>query len=103
MQKYRLTIITFFAAIILSLTIYAFLDITPFGQNTLMLWDMEYQYSSFLSWYRNVLLGNASWKYSFIGGFGGNTIGLISYYLSSPLNLILIFLIHKICLGEYYY
>ena len=91
MKKYQLTFLTFFISIFFMLSIYAFLNITPFGQNTLMLWDMEWQYSSFLTWYHNVLLGDADWRYSLIGGFGGNTFGLFSYYLSSPLNFLLLF------------
>ena len=45
---------------------------------------------SFLSWLRKVFLGQASIRYSLSGGFGGNQIGLFAYYLSSPLNLLLL-------------
>ena len=85
------TIITFGIAGLLTLAVYAYIGIEPFGSNTLMIWDMQWQYSSFLSWFHEVLVGNADWKYSFVGGLGDNTMGLISYYLSSPLNLILFF------------
>lgn len=91
MKRRNLTQLAFSTTILFSLIIYICLGIAPFGTNTLMVWDMEWQYSSFLTWFHNVLIGNADWKYSLIGGFGGNTMGLISYYLSSPLNLILIF------------
>ena len=91
MKKYKLTFFTFFLAIFIMLIICAILKMAPFGPNTLMIWDMEWQYSSFFAWFRNVLVGNADWKYSLNGGFGSNTMGLISYYLASPLNLILLF------------
>ena len=91
MRRYRLTFLTFLLAIFIMLIICILLHIAPFGTNTLMVWDMEWQYSSFFSWFRNVLLGTADWKYSLNGGFGGNILGLISYYLTSPLNIILLF------------
>lgn len=91
MKKTKLLFITFELTILFTLIIYMGLGIAPFGENSLMVWDMEWQYSSFLTWLHNCFLGKADWKYSLIGGFGGNTMGLISYYLSSPLNLILFF------------
>lgn len=84
------TVITFCVAVIMTLIVYIYIGIAPFGDNTLMIWDMQWQYSSFFSWFHELLWGNVDWKYSFIG-FGGNTMGLISYYLTSPLNIILLF------------
>lgn len=84
------TVITFCVAVIMTLIVYIYIGIAPFGDNTLMIWDMQWQYSSFFSWFHELLWGNVDWKYSYIG-FGGNTMGLISYYLTSPLNIILLF------------
>lgn len=90
MKKYRLTFFTFGIAIFFNLLICMFLNIAPFGENTLIVWDMYWEYSSFFTWLGNVLKGNADWVYSLIGGFGGNTMGLISYFIASPLNLFLL-------------
>lgn len=75
MKKYRLTLLTFGIAIFFNLLICMFLKVSPFGENTLIVWDMYWEYSSFFSWLGNVLKGNADWIYSLIGGFGGNTMG----------------------------
>lgn len=49
--------------------------------------DLSGQYSSFLMYYRNHLADNGIF-YSFSKGLGGNFFGIFSYYLTSPLNLI---------------
>ena len=91
MKKFRLTFITFGIAVLFNLLICMSLNIAPFGENTFIVWDMYWEYSSFFNWIRNVFLGNADWVYSLVGGFGGNTMGLISYFIASPLNLFLLF------------
>ena len=90
MKKYRLTFLTFGIAVLFNLFICMSLKISPFGENTFIVWDMYWEYSSFFNWIRNVFLGNADWIYSLVGGFGGNTMGLISYFIASPLNLFLL-------------
>ena len=49
--------------------------------------DLSGQYSSFLLYYRNHMLENGIF-YSFSKGLGGNFYGIFTYYLTSPLNLI---------------
>ncbi len=53
--------------------------------------DLHEQYSNFFYYYKDVLNGNASIFYSFYKGLGGSMLGTFIYYLSSPLNLLLIF------------
>lgn len=71
--------------------IYGFLGIYPFGDRTILVMDMNGQYSDFLMYFRQVLTGEASIFYSFTKEMGGNVFGLFSYYFSSPFNLILLF------------
>ena len=49
--------------------------------------DLSGQYSSFLLYYRDHLAENGLF-YSFSKGLGGNFFGIFTYYLTSPLNLI---------------
>ncbi len=65
--------------------------ITPFGDNTLLVWDADNQYSSFLQAIRQMFLGNADAFYSFSISMGDSTVGLLSYYGASPFNLLLVF------------
>lgn len=53
--------------------------------------DMRAQYISFYNYIRDVFLGNSSIFYSFSKGLGGNMASTIGYYLSSPLNILYIF------------
>lgn len=57
---------------------------------TLFRSDMLAQYVPFFNYYKNLLLGKSSLIYEFSNGLGGNTLGVFSYYLSSPLNLIIL-------------
>ena len=60
----------------------------PFGDNSFLTNDLKYQYIDFFAWFRRVILGEASLRYSFSQGLGMNTWGLYSYYLASPFNLL---------------
>lgn len=60
----------------------------PFGDNSFLINDLKFQYIDFFAWFRRVLLGEASLRYSFSQGLGMNTWGLYSYYLASPFNLL---------------
>lgn len=80
-----------FAAIGIYFAILYKQGVYPFGDNTLLVWDMDYQFSSFYTWFSQVLKGNTSFLFSLEGGLGESMLGLFSYYLSSPLNLLLVF------------
>lgn len=77
---------------IISLTItYFMLGIYPFGTDTLLTIDLNDQYLSFFSYFNDLLHGEANLFYSFSKGMGGEMVGLNTYYLFSPYNLILLF------------
>lgn len=66
-------------------------DIYPFGDRSLLIWDLRWQYIQFFSWLKGVLAEGGNIFYSFNAGFGSNMIGLFAYYLASPLNLLVLF------------
>ncbi len=70
---------------------YFLLNMYPFQNNTLLTIDMNNQYISFFSYFKEVLMGNDSLFYSFSKTMGGEMIGLAAYYLISPFNLLFIF------------
>jgi uncharacterized membrane protein YfhO len=53
--------------------------------------DLAYQYANLLAWFQNVLLGDANLLYSSGKQLGGNMFATYSYYVASPLNLLLVF------------
>ena len=61
------------------------------GNNSLSLQDMTNQYLSFFAEQRRSLLSRDITEYSFSKTLGGNSASLILYYLSSPLNLLVVF------------
>ena len=61
----------------------------PFGNNYAMLYSDQYhQYYPFFVAFRKTLLSGESLLYSWDVGMGLDYLGLISYYLASPLNLL---------------
>lgn len=70
---------------------YFLLSMYPFQNNTLLTIDMNNQYISFFSYFKEVLIGNDSLFYSFSKTMGGEMTGLAAYYLISPFNLLFIF------------
>ena len=60
----------------------------PFGKYSMLYSDMYHQYYPFFKAYRSALLSGDSLLYSWNVGMGMDYLGLISYYLASPLYLL---------------
>lgn len=63
----------------------------PFGSNSFAQADANIQYLDFFSYLKHILQGGASWTFSFSRGIGGNVWAVLTYYLFSPWNLLIIF------------
>lgn len=96
--------IYFGLSFIVMLVIFALLKMIPFGNSSILTWNMGEQYIDFFAFYRDTLLHHLSQLlYSFTNGIGGETVGLWAYYLLSPFNLILLFLIKVFYQLEFYF
>ena len=82
-------ILSFLVPVLLWLLAIAVCGIFPFGEYTLLTSDMFFQYTYFFEFYQKVLQDGINIFYSFAYGLGSETLGLIAYYLASPLNFIL--------------
>ncbi len=60
----------------------------PFGNSSMLYSDMYHQYYPFFVAFRKALLSGDSLLYSWNVGMGMDYLGLVSYYLASPLNLL---------------
>ena len=60
----------------------------PFGSTSMLYSDMYHQYYPFFVAFRRALLSGDSLLYSWNVGMGMDYLGLISYDLASPLNLL---------------
>ena len=65
---------------------------TPFGDKSMLYSDMWHQYYPFFKAFREALRSGDSLLYTWNIGMGIDYLGLISYYLASPLNLISVIL-----------
>ena len=63
----------------------------PFGNYSMLYSDMYHQYYPFFVAYRRALLSGESLLHSWNVGLGMDYLGLISYYLASPLYLLSVF------------
>lgn len=87
----KILLISFFLPFSIMFIIYAVMGVYPFGENTLLTVDLGQQYIDFFSYYRHTLLHEPkAFFYSFSKGIGGEMVGLWSYYLTSPFNLLML-------------
>lgn len=60
----------------------------PFGKYSMLYSDMYHQYYPFFVAFRRALRSGSGLLYTWSIGMGMDYLGLISYYLASPLNLL---------------
>ena len=60
----------------------------PFGQYSMLYSDMYHQYYPFFVEFRRAILSGDGLLYTWSVGLGMDYLGLIAYYLASPLNLL---------------
>lgn len=89
--RWGLPLVSFVLPIIILTVIYAAWGQYPFGEGSLLIWDMNWQYASFFSHLHDILHGNASALYSFSRAIGGNMFSVSAYYLMSPFNFLFYF------------
>lgn len=70
--------------------VYAIHQFFPFGDRSPLTIDLYHQYAPFLVELRDKMLGGEGLFYSWDGGLGNNFYALFAYYLSSPLNFLLL-------------
>ena len=70
----------------------------PFGKYSMLYSDMYHQYYPFFVSYRRALLSGESLLHSWDVGLGMDYLGLISYYLASPLYLLSVFVPESVLL-----
>ena len=71
----------------------------PFGNYSMLYSDQYHQYYPFFASYRRALLSGESLLYNWDIGMGMDYLGLISYYLASPLNLLTVLIPESWMLG----
>lgn len=88
-KPYYNMILSFGIIMVVRLSLYYTLGYAPFGEKSLIVNDAHIQYVDFFAYLKDVLSGENSIAYSFTKTLGGTCIGVFSYYLASPFNLLL--------------
>ena len=83
--------ISFAVTVIILLFVFAIFGLAPFGNHSLLYRDGEIQMIDLFCWYKNVLSGKSSIDYTFTKSLGGSNFSVFSYYLASPLSLLIVF------------
>ena len=84
--KWNYLALSFAFPVVGMLFVMLFSQYTPFGQYSMLYSDMYHQYYPFFKAFRAAIRSGDSLLYSWNVGMGMDYIGLISYYLASPLN-----------------
>ncbi len=100
--KWNYLVLAFFLPALTFMGVMLFGSYEPFGNNRSMLYsDMYHQYYPFFVAFRDALRSGDSLLYSWSIGMGIDYLGLISYYLASPLNLLSVIIPESLLL-EYF-
>ena len=76
-------------------------ECVPFGGQSMLYSDMYHQYFPFFKAFREALRSGDSLLFNWDVGLGVDYLGLFSYYLASPLNLLTVFIPESWMLGYF--
>jgi len=99
--KWNYLLIAFAMPVVGMLCVMIVAGAEPFGTASMLYSDMYHQYYPFFKAFRRALLSGDSLLYSWNVGMGMDYLGLISYYLASPLNLLSVFVPESLLLEFY--
>ena len=88
MKNKKYIILSFLIPCVLMVLLYTTVGIIGGNKNILTV-DLADQYVAFFNALKNIINGTISPFYSFSKTLGGNMLGIITYYLMSPFNIIL--------------
>lgn len=84
------SVVAFFAASVMMLLYLYFYNFAPFGSNSLAGMDINISQMDLYGYLKDVLTGHNTLGYTFSMGLGGDPTNVISYSMTSPLNLLIV-------------
>lgn len=91
-KKASIVVISSLCTLSLLLMIMYIQGFIPFGNDkSLASMDAHIQYIDLYAYLKDVILGKNNFSYTFSNVLGGSSFAIFSYYLSSPINLLVIF------------
>ena len=100
-QKMNFTALAFLFPFVGMLMVMLISGYKPFGSYSMLYSDMYHQYYPFFVAFRRSLRTGQSLLYNWSIGMGIDYLGLISYYLASPLNLLSVLVPEKLLLSYF--
>ena len=100
-QKINFTALAFLFPFVGMLMVMLISGYKPFGSYSMLYSDMYHQYYPFFVAFRRSLRTGQSLLYNWSIGMGIDYLGLISYYLASPLNLLSVLVPEKLLLSYF--
>ena len=98
--NHRYSFIAFFIPVVIMYITYALFKFYPFGDNCVLVLDLNGQYVYYFEYARKAFWGDGSLLYSWSRNLSGEFMGIIGYYLASPFTLIVMLLPQKMLLGS---
>ena len=89
-SEYLYLIAAFLLPFTIMLGIYACMGVHPFGNNTVLMLDLQAQYIYYYEEIRSLLTEGGSFLYSWKRTLGGEFMGIIAYYGASLFNLLFV-------------
>ena len=87
-SEYLFLCAAFFLPFVIMMGVYACLEMHPFGNNSVLMLDIQAQYIYYYEEIRSLLTEGGSFLYSWKRTLGGEFMGIVAYYGASPYNLI---------------
>ena len=100
-RKWNFTALAFLFPFVGMLMVMLISGYKPFGSYSMLYSDMYHQYYPFFVAFRRSLRTGQSLLYNWSIGMGIDYLGLISYYLASPLNLLSVLVPEKLLLSYF--
>lgn len=87
-KPYAYLTLSFLIPIAVMYLVYLVKGVHPFGDESVLVLDLNGQYVYFYEALRNAILGDRSLLYSFSRSLGGEFLGIYAYYVASPFSYI---------------
>lgn len=87
-KKYRYLSFAFLVPALTMWLIYIAMGVFPFGDESVLVLDLNGQYVYYFEQLREIVLGDGSFLYSWGRALGGEFMGIYAYYLASPFSFI---------------
>ncbi|MBR6557423.1 MAG: YfhO family protein [Clostridia bacterium] len=87
-KEYGYLVAAFLLPAVIMYLIYIAMEVFPFGDNSVLVLDLNGQYVYFFEALRNIIRDGGSLLYSFSRALGGEFLGIFAYYLSSPFSFL---------------